>query len=715
MAIKHSITLSTTEPNNEVGVIKIRQADEQTQMLDVQITENGVPKSYTNLDVYFCAKLGQTAGLGIIEQKLKIEELTDPVNGKLVYTMRAEDWQILGRQKGYFSFRKMKDEHEFVEQFTTRDFTFDVIKSVYSDGLKEVRKDGSTYVWTIEELIRLLNEYIASGKTDWEEFVEQNRELIEGVDPGGEVLSELIRSRKPEGATEAYKDVPERLDKQIGLNSDFRGFELSKSFMQRLKNEMEERGINVKWFGVKMDGVTNNDDALGDLVNYVNSITDFRPVLYFPPGTCKYTVMLHFKREVLLLGESNSWLEYDGTGIAIKMGPDNLTYDTYPGHKHYGVKKLGFKNSPDMDYGIYFNKFVTQPLVDDCNFENFGGHNSWSIYFDEEVWFGLVSKCRFDNERGNVARQFVKSARFGNNQIWVIDSLVHSLSGIGTGIFLNGVNSKVTNCKVEGFATDVRLGSAADASVIELCYFESAGAGGTGTIELGEADKSISTRGPRGVTIKNNYANIHLLANDPRSRFVKVSNDAVVIRDLNVIDNYINDYNDSAISGYIIELNNVAGNKDNRASNNTILGTSKIINDLPNSEKLVGSDSNRVIHTPKVDGDTLSRTIAPNGKVSFDALDNAGTQLFQWIIGADKSASLYVAGTLAFRVHASGQISFGQGSAQQRYDFGDFVRAPAFVIAKKHASTQVAAGSIYEDNDGELYYINVAGVKKRLT
>ena len=211
--IKHEIVLSTTEPNNEVGVIKIRQADEQTQTLEVQITENGVPKSYTGLAVYFCAKLGQTAGLGIIEQKLNPEEMTNPANGKLEYTMRAEDWQILGRQKGYFSFRKMKDEHEFIEQFTTRDFTFDVIKSVYSDGLKEVKKDGSTYVWTIEDLIRLFNEYMTSGKGDWEEFVEQNREVLESVDPGGKLIGELIDARRPFGG-EAYPTLGERLDEE---------------------------------------------------------------------------------------------------------------------------------------------------------------------------------------------------------------------------------------------------------------------------------------------------------------------------------------------------------------------------------------------------------------------------------------------------------------------------------------------------------------------
>src|SRR5699024_10050716 len=125
--------------------------------------------------------------------------MTDPKNGKLEYTMRAEDWQQIGRQVGYFSIRKMTDDHTYVEQFTTRDFYFTVTKYVISEGLKEVKKDGSTYVWTIENLIRLFNEYMASGKSDWEEFVEQNREILESDDPGGIVIRELLEARKPFG------------------------------------------------------------------------------------------------------------------------------------------------------------------------------------------------------------------------------------------------------------------------------------------------------------------------------------------------------------------------------------------------------------------------------------------------------------------------------------------------------------------------------------
>lgn len=290
MAIRYPITLSTTEPNNNIGLLKIRQADEETQTLVVQILEDSIPKSYEGLQVFFCARIGQSIGLGIIEQKLNETEMTDPNNGKLEYTFRAEDWQILGRQLGYFSFRKMKDDHTYEQQFSTRDFIFEVTPNIYSDGIKELKRDGSTYIWTIEDLLRLFNEYIATGKTDWKEFVDQNREILEAVDPGGVILTELIDSRKNfPTLSERLEDNDvqrEELKEAQGELAAFRPFD--NTIIEKLANEAHERLINVKWFGAKGDGTTNDSPAIKAAYDYVKSMINTfskNPGLYFPPGT----------------------------------------------------------------------------------------------------------------------------------------------------------------------------------------------------------------------------------------------------------------------------------------------------------------------------------------------------------------------------------------------------------------------------------------------
>lgn len=242
MAVSYPIVLSITEPNNSIGILKIRQSDEETQKLIVEITESGNKKSYEGLQVFFCAKIGQTIGLGVVEQKLKQDEMVDPKNGMLEYTFRKEDWQYIGRQTGYFSFRKMIDDHTYVQQFSTRDFDFTITKSAFSDGIRELKSDGSTYIWTFEDLLRLLEEFKESGEADFLKWYEEIKDQL-SEDAAGNLM--LL-----------YQSLREK----TGTDSDFRDFESSLSFMRRVYNEQNERGINPLWFGVKLDGTT--DDTL---------------------------------------------------------------------------------------------------------------------------------------------------------------------------------------------------------------------------------------------------------------------------------------------------------------------------------------------------------------------------------------------------------------------------------------------------------------------
>lgn len=256
---KHFITLSTTEPNNYVGIVKLRHADVNSQDIVAQIVENGQPKNFEGLQPYFCLMAQEITGQGVSEESIVS---FDAKKGTLTYTPSDNALQFVGRNEAYFSFRKQVGD-QWVEQFSTRTFHYIVEKSIYSQPFKD-----SNYWWTFKELNRIFNQYIEDGKKSWEDFVKSNREIIESIDPGGIVLSELIRSRKPAGADVSYKDLPERLDKQIGLNSDFREFEKDSSFMKRVSNEFTERGINPEWYTL----VANNDTekvqlAINDAIN----------------------------------------------------------------------------------------------------------------------------------------------------------------------------------------------------------------------------------------------------------------------------------------------------------------------------------------------------------------------------------------------------------------------------------------------------------------
>lgn len=180
---EHFITLSTTEPNNNVGIVKLRHADVNSQSIVAQIVENGQTKNFDGLQPFFCLMAQEVTGQGVTEEPVKI---FNSAKGTLEYTTSDNALQFVGRNEAYFSFRKQEGE-QWIEQFSTRTFHYIVEKSIYSQPFKD-----SNYWWTFKELYRIFNKYIEDGKNSWEQFVEANREILESIDPGGRLLAEVL-------------------------------------------------------------------------------------------------------------------------------------------------------------------------------------------------------------------------------------------------------------------------------------------------------------------------------------------------------------------------------------------------------------------------------------------------------------------------------------------------------------------------------------------
>ncbi|WP_195918896.1 BppU family phage baseplate upper protein [Lactococcus lactis] len=184
---EHFITLSTTEPNNNIGIVKLRHADVNSQAIVAQIVENGQPKNFEGLQPFFCLMAQEITGQGVSEESVVS---FDAKNGTLKYVASDNALQMVGRNEAYFSFRKQEGE-QWIEQFSTRSFHYIVEKSIYSQPFKD-----SNYWWTFKELYRIFNQYIEDEKKSWEEFVEANHEILESIDPGGVLLAKVIDIEK---------------------------------------------------------------------------------------------------------------------------------------------------------------------------------------------------------------------------------------------------------------------------------------------------------------------------------------------------------------------------------------------------------------------------------------------------------------------------------------------------------------------------------------
>ena len=122
---EHFITLSTTEPNNNVGIVKLRHADVNSQAIVAQIIENGQPKNFEGLQPFFCLMAQKITGQGVSEEAVISFDAT---KGILTYIASDNALQMVGRNEAYFSFRKQEGE-QWIEQFSTR--TFHYIVEVY--------------------------------------------------------------------------------------------------------------------------------------------------------------------------------------------------------------------------------------------------------------------------------------------------------------------------------------------------------------------------------------------------------------------------------------------------------------------------------------------------------------------------------------------------------------------------------------------------------
>lgn len=184
--ITHKMTLSTTD-FNLVNDIKVRQADDETQVFEVSVIEGGTIKTFGGLTPFFCLMAREITGQGVSEEPVTSFDAT---KGILKYVVSANAMQMVGRNEAYFSFRKQTSEGRWIEQFSTKTFTYTVEKSIYTQPFKD-----SNYWFTFKELYRQFLTYQESGKVSWEDFIKNNKDIIESIDPGGKVLSEITDAR----------------------------------------------------------------------------------------------------------------------------------------------------------------------------------------------------------------------------------------------------------------------------------------------------------------------------------------------------------------------------------------------------------------------------------------------------------------------------------------------------------------------------------------
>lgn len=204
---KWDLTLSTTEPYNHVGLIQVRKDNVNTETVLAKIIENNLPYDLTGLKVYFCA---------YFERFIPVEQesvIIDAKGGKISYTLNQYDMQ------GKLRFAYFRFEKDGILVGTSQNFLYTIISSIESNCM-----NAGPYIQRLEDVLNLFanvkeesmkeiqaiidafNEQVLQQQQDFDTWFESIRDILESIDPGGLLLSEIIKARKN------YKTLDERLE-----------------------------------------------------------------------------------------------------------------------------------------------------------------------------------------------------------------------------------------------------------------------------------------------------------------------------------------------------------------------------------------------------------------------------------------------------------------------------------------------------------------------
>ena len=142
---EYTIILSTTEPNNLVGLLKFRQGDKDSQVLNVTVTENGKLFKIDGLAVFFNSVLPNGT---VVRDKV---QTIDYANSKLTYKVIDSFLQEVAAISAWFSFESGDKTVD-----STKNFRY-----IVEAGWQSCITQGN-YIYELSEIQREIEEIISN-------------------------------------------------------------------------------------------------------------------------------------------------------------------------------------------------------------------------------------------------------------------------------------------------------------------------------------------------------------------------------------------------------------------------------------------------------------------------------------------------------------------------------------------------------------------------
>lgn len=343
-------------------------------------------------------------------------------------------------------------------------FTFEMKRS----AIDKEEIDLENYVKEFDEAKKEIDKKKEEIETGTDEISQKLKEIEDTTNEKVDEIKDLI----------VQNDVLKKAE--AGSFEDFR--EHDDTIISKMKNEFEDRGVNVKWFGTKGDGITDDTNAIKKAVEFCEQ----GKILYFPQGDYLTTDTIVIDKAIHLNMQGKIICNHNKTGISYLNSNSSGTFG--PAYNDEVIINSSFNVIRKKEFSIDSNSIgieIVNCFNGKFDFKNISGHYSGVKLIAKKIGNGYpaITYCNFkigrfhnyfENVRGvcEDSGWLTQNTFFGGN--WSNDNPKNGTRHVtfennGTSV----INSNLFfNCSFEGFAKDCITFKNAQSNTFYNCRFE---------------------------------------------------------------------------------------------------------------------------------------------------------------------------------------------------------------------------------------------------
>ena len=423
-----------------------RVGDEQVPLV-VQFKERGLAQQFQDGLVPFMS--------GFVGSLDENNQVTAATGEAVSYVGTSNDIVGLGRvkmnlpgtmfpQEGYFyGFLGLQNADG------KRVTTFNVWFHVYN-GNPDMFVNKEPFRTELQKLLDAVQSLIDDADGDLNKWKQKLTDLFSTLSAQGTDTTTLLTTLQAQ-IKQSNLFTQGQMDELMGSLTDFKP--VGSNLINKLNNEFSDRGINVKWFGAKGDGVNDDTSAIESAISTAEKGAVKR--VYFPAGKYLTTTTNRHIGDISLVGENRMTSTIvSNTKDPVFLLETNVTIDNLGFHANSGDDNtmLGISKNGDNDVA-HWNIVLTNLRFDSIEYPDPAKAKvgNWGL---KAIYFNLDNLGLWDLTIKNVSMQYVYAGITFDikNKGWLTGSVVddvvvkgftHHAMGI---ISSNNTSAQITQC-----------------------------------------------------------------------------------------------------------------------------------------------------------------------------------------------------------------------------------------------------------------------------